>query len=75
MTTLETKGETMKLRVGLDEILPSKTAARELPQALDRLERGDAEQLIITRRSVPRAVLITLERYEQLLRSDVQTVG
>jgi prevent-host-death family protein len=62
----------MKLRVGLDEILPSKTAARELPQALERLERGEAEQLVITRRSVPRAVLITLERYEQLL-GGVQT--
>ncbi len=59
----------MKLRVGLDEILPSKTAARELPQALDRLEAGEAEQLVITRRSVPRAVLITLERYEELLRT------
>jgi PHD/YefM family antitoxin component YafN of YafNO toxin-antitoxin module len=57
----------MKLRVGLDEILPSKTAARELPHALQRLESGQAEQLIITRRNVPRAVLITLERYEQLL--------
>jgi PHD/YefM family antitoxin component YafN of YafNO toxin-antitoxin module len=64
----------MKLRVGLDEILPSKTAARELPQALERLESGEAEQLIITRRSVPRAVLITLERYEQLLHGNVQTV-
>ena len=57
----------MKLRVRLDEILPSKTAARELPQALDRLESGEAEQLVITRRNVPRAVVITLQRYEQLL--------
>jgi prevent-host-death family protein len=65
----------MKLRVGLDEILPSKTAARELPQALERLESGEAEQLIITRRSAPRAVLITLERYEQLLNGAVQAAG
>jgi PHD/YefM family antitoxin component YafN of YafNO toxin-antitoxin module len=65
----------MKLRVGLDEILPSKTAARKLPQALERLENGEAEQLVITRRSVPRAVLITLDRYEQLLSGTPQTAG
>jgi prevent-host-death family protein len=55
------------LRVRLDEILPSRDAARELPQALDRLEAGDADQLVITRRNKPRAVLITVERYQQLL--------
>lgn len=57
------------LRIRLDEILPARTAARELPQALDRLEQGEADQLVITRRNEPRAVLITVERYEQLLRS------
>jgi prevent-host-death family protein len=56
------------LRVRLDELLPSKAAARELPEALDRLERGDAEQLVITRRNEPRAVLITVARYAELLR-------
>jgi PHD/YefM family antitoxin component YafN of YafNO toxin-antitoxin module len=55
------------LRVRLDEILPSRAAARELPQALDRLEAGEAEQLVIARRNEPRAVLITVERYQQLL--------
>jgi prevent-host-death family protein len=58
----------MKLRVSFDEILPSKTAARELPQAIVRLEQGQAEQLVITNRNVPRAVLITVDRYEQLLK-------
>jgi PHD/YefM family antitoxin component YafN of YafNO toxin-antitoxin module len=57
----------MKLRVGLDEILPSKEAARALPQAIDRLESGDAEHFVITRRNKPRAVLVTIERYQQLL--------
>lgn len=57
----------MKLRISLDELLPAKTAARELPQALRRLEDGDAQQLVITNRNQPRAVLITVERYEQLL--------
>jgi prevent-host-death family protein len=57
----------MSLRVRLDELLPAKTAARELPQALRRLESGDAQQLVITNRNEPRAVLITVQRYEELL--------
>jgi prevent-host-death family protein len=57
----------MTLRVALDELLPAKAAARELPQALDRLERGEVEQLVITRRNEPRAALVSVERYEELL--------
>jgi hypothetical protein len=57
----------MNLRVRLDELLPTKTAARALPQALARLESGDAEQLVLTTRNQPRAVLITVQRYEKLL--------
>lgn len=57
----------MYLRVRLDELLPTKTAARTLPQALARLESGEAEHLVPTIRSQPRAVLITVERYERLL--------
>lgn len=60
----------MKLKVSFDEILPSRAAARELPGALDRLEQGAAEHLVITRRNEPRAVLITVERYEKLLAGD-----
>jgi prevent-host-death family protein len=44
-----------------------RVAARELPQALRRLESGEAEQLVITNRNEPRAVLVTVERYERLL--------
>jgi prevent-host-death family protein len=57
----------VSLRVRLDELLPAKTAARELPRALQRLETGEAEQLVITNRNEPRAVLITIKRYEELL--------
>jgi prevent-host-death family protein len=64
------KEERLKLRVGLDELLPTKTAARELPQVLDRLEGGEVDQMVITRRSVPRAVLISVARYEQLLQAE-----
>lgn len=55
------------LRVRLDELLPVKMAAQRLPEALRRLEAGDADQLVITRRNEPQAVLVTVERYEALL--------
>ena len=49
----------MKLRIALDELLPATSAARELPQALDRLERGEVEQFVITKRNEPRAALVS----------------
>ena len=57
-----------KLRVSFDEILPIKEAVRSLPRALDRLETGESGHLVITRRNKPRAVLLAVERYEELLR-------
>jgi prevent-host-death family protein len=57
----------MDLRVRLDELLPVKIASQRLPEALRRLDSGEADQLVITRRNEPRAVLITVERYEELL--------
>jgi prevent-host-death family protein len=60
----------VKLKVSFDEILPTKAAARDLSGALERLEQGNAEHLVITRRNEPRAVLITVERYEELLARD-----
>lgn len=57
-----------ELRVGLDELLPIKEASRSLAQAVERLERDEAEHLIITRRSKPSAVIVGLSRYEDLLK-------
>lgn len=57
----------MELRVRLDELVPAKMAARQLPQVIERLESGSADQLVITRRNRPQAVLLTVERYEQLI--------
>jgi hypothetical protein len=65
----------MSLRVRLDELLPAKTAARELPQALRRLDAGDAEHFVITNRNEPRAVLITVQRYEALLKRAPPATG
>jgi hypothetical protein len=55
-----------RFRFRLDEILPTKQAARELPKHLRRLERGEVEQLVLTTRNQPRAVLITPERFDRL---------
>lgn len=59
-----------RLRVSLDELIPIKQAVRALPSALDRLERAEAKHLVITRRNEPRAVLISIQRYESLLAAE-----
>lgn len=59
-----------QLRVSFDEILPIKEAVRALPRALDKLDRGEAGHYVITRRNHPRAVLLNVERYEQLLQAE-----
>lgn len=58
------------LRVGLDELLGIKEASRSLAQVVERLEREEAEHMVITRRSKPSAVIVGLERYEALLREN-----
>jgi hypothetical protein len=63
-------GVEMEFRVRLDEILPTKQAARALPQELGRLERGEVDQLVLTTRNTPRAVMLTPERFDQLLRGE-----
>jgi Antitoxin Phd_YefM, type II toxin-antitoxin system len=60
----------VKLRVTFDEILSIKEAVRGLPRALDSLASGDAGHFVITRRNEPRAVLLGVERYEELLAAE-----
>ena len=60
-------------RVGLDEILPIKEASRGLARAVERLERQEAEHLVITRHSRPSAVLVGLDRYQALMRAAGET--
>jgi hypothetical protein len=65
----------MQFRVRLDEILPTKQAARTLPQELGRIERGEVEQLVLTTRNNPRAVIVSVSRFEELLRRDTGVPG
>jgi len=58
--------------VTLGEILPVKEASRTLPRAIDQLERKEAEHFLITRRSRPSAVLVTVDRYQSLLRAEAE---
>jgi PHD/YefM family antitoxin component YafN of YafNO toxin-antitoxin module len=60
----------MEFRVRLDEIVPTKQAARSLPKELGRLERGEVEQLVLTTRNTPRAVVLSVERFDRLVRSE-----
>jgi hypothetical protein len=61
----------MEFRIRLDEIVPSKEAARALPRQLDRLESGEVDQLVLTTRNTPRAVMVTVERFDELIRNQV----
>jgi hypothetical protein len=60
----------MEFRVRFDEILPTKQAARSLPKELSRLERGEVEQLVLTTRNTPRAVIVSVDRFDQLTRGE-----
>jgi PHD/YefM family antitoxin component YafN of YafNO toxin-antitoxin module len=60
----------MEFRVRLDEIVPTKQAARALPKELGRLERGEVDQLVLTTRNTPRAVVLSVERFDHLVRSE-----
>ena len=57
----------MNFSVRLDELVPTKTAARELPRQLSRLEEAEVDQLVLTTRNTPRAVVLTIGRYDELL--------
>jgi PHD/YefM family antitoxin component YafN of YafNO toxin-antitoxin module len=63
------------IRVSLDEILPIKEAARTLPRAVDRLVSAETSLFVITRRSRPTAVLITLDRFRQLLQLEAEAAA
>jgi hypothetical protein len=64
-----------ELRVALSELLPTKEAARSLPRQLGRLNSGEVPHLVLTTRNRPQAVLITLERYEDLLEGESAREG
>ncbi len=57
----------MSLLVKLDELVPAKEAARALPRVLERLDDPRVEQLVITTRNKPTAVLVSIDRYAALV--------
>lgn len=52
--------------VHADEFVSGRTASRELGQLVERLEQGELEKAVLVYRNRPRAVLLTVERYEAL---------
>jgi hypothetical protein len=65
----------MDFRVRLDELVPTKLAARQLPTELGRIERGDVDQIVLTTRSSPRAVIVSIDRYSALLRIEAAALA
>lgn len=56
-----------ELTIRPEELLPARTASRELGQAIDRLEAGEVEKYVIVNRNQLRAVLVTVEHYARLV--------
>ena len=54
------------VRVSNQELATVREAMRELHRLLAALEHGQLEKVVLTRRNQMRAVLITLERYNEL---------
>lgn len=57
-------------KVSLDELLPVKTATRALSVYIDDVDSGKHPHYVITRRGKPRAVLISVDRYDKLLEAE-----
>jgi PHD/YefM family antitoxin component YafN of YafNO toxin-antitoxin module len=57
-----------RLRVSNEELATVREAMRELGRLLEQLEEGQLEKVVLTQRNQMRAVLITVERYNELER-------
>lgn len=48
------------------DYLSATTLSKKTPAILDKLEKGEAEKLIILKNNAPKAVLLSIEAYEAL---------
>jgi PHD/YefM family antitoxin component YafN of YafNO toxin-antitoxin module len=58
--------QTHSVRVSNAELATVREAMRELHRLLAQLDQGELEKIVLTQRNQMRAVLITIERYNQL---------
>jgi PHD/YefM family antitoxin component YafN of YafNO toxin-antitoxin module len=58
---------TDSLRVCNDELATVREAMRELHRLLHQLEHGRLEKVVLTQKNQMRAVLVSVERYAQLV--------
>ena len=56
----------VKVEVSNDELRTIRDGMRELNRLVERLERGEAEKYVLTKRGRMRAVVISLEHFAQL---------
>jgi hypothetical protein len=69
LTSESPRDERVQLRVGGRLGQLRREVQRSFPKVIERLDRGDAEKLVITSGNQMRAVLLTPERYSQLIAS------
>lgn len=58
------------LRVSFEQMIGVKEASRRLPKMLAALEREETELFVVTRRGRPAGVLLSVERYAELVRDE-----
>lgn len=57
------------INVWNEELRTAREAMRELNRMVDRLERGEIDKFVLTRKTKMRVVLLSLEQYRELLRA------
>jgi PHD/YefM family antitoxin component YafN of YafNO toxin-antitoxin module len=55
------------VRVANDELATVREAMRELNRIIDALESGELEKVVLTHRNRMRAVVVSLERFSELV--------
>jgi len=65
---IDSKRTPASLLVANEELATVREAMRELNRMVEALERGELDKVVLTQRNQIRAVLVSLERYVELVR-------
>ena len=61
-----------EISIRTDELLPARDASRALGKAIDQLISGETEKYVIVNRNNVQAVLLSIDRYAELIAASDQ---